>query len=60
MPFCEAYNERALRVMYLSQGYRLCFTSPPLLLKTPWALGGSDSQGLIEDLGNAKANIPVA
>ena len=42
----------------VAKGYRLRFTSTPLLLKPP--LGDTTSQGFTEDSGNARANIPNA
>ena len=52
------YNERSLRVKYRSQGVQTSFYE-----STPSAqesLGGTYSQGLTEDSGNARANIPNA
>ena len=61
MPFCggvEAYNKRSLLVKYRSQGVQTSFYESTPSAQDP--LGGSDSQGLIEDSGNARANIPIA
>ena len=61
MPFCggvEVYNERSLRVKYRSQGVQtLFYESTPSAQES---LGGTYSQGLTEDSGNARANIPNA
>ena len=61
MPFCggvEAYNERSLRVRYRSQGVETSFYHSTPSAQDP--LGCTNSQGLTEDSGNARANIPNA
>ena len=47
--FVEGWNERSLCVKYRSQGFRLHFTSPPLLRETPWEI--RSPQGRKEILG---------
>ena len=59
MPFCggvEAYNERSLCVKYRSQEVQTSFHESTPSPQDP--LGGTNSQGLTEDSGNARANIP--
>ena len=50
----EVYNERSFCVKYCSHGYRLRFTSPPLLLQTPWEIrfpqGTQKFQGMREQI----------
>ena len=62
MPFCggvEAHNERSLRVKYRSQGVQTSFYE-----STPSAHAPPPSKfrfpKVIEDSGNARANIPNA
>ena len=57
MPVCggvKAYNERSFCVKYRSQGYKLYFTSPLLLLQTPWEIrspeGSQKIQGMQEQI----------
>ena len=52
------YNERSLRVKYRSQGVQTSFYESTPSAQDP--LGGTNSQGLTEDSGNARANIPNA
>ena len=47
-----------LRVKYHSQGVETSFYESTPSAQDP--LGGSDSQGLIDDSGNARANMPNA
>ena len=59
VPFCggvEAYNERSLRVKYHSQGVQTSFYKSTPSAQDPQ--GGTNSQGLTEVSGNARANIP--
>ena len=61
VPLCggvEAYNERSLHIKYRSQGVKTSFYESTHSARDP--LGGTNSQGLIEDLGNARANFPNA
>ena len=61
MPFCggvEAYNERSLRVKYCSQEVQTSFYESNPSAEDP--LGSIICQGLTEDSGNARANIPYA
>ena len=40
-PVCggvEAYNERSYIFSIVAKGYRLCVTSPPILLKNQWEI----------------------
>ena len=61
MPFCvgvEAYNEQSLGIKYHSQGEQTMFYEPTPSAQDP--LVDTNSQGLTEDSGNARANIPNA
>ena len=54
MEGCKCITNDPYILSFVAKGYRLHFTSPPLLLKTQWEIRSCQSTG------NVRANIPDA